>query len=166
MLSINTERLSLLEITEADCEFILELMNTAGWLKFIGDRGVKSVDQAKQYIENRIRSSYLEYGFGMNKIVLKSDDVPIGMCGLVKRDYLEGPDIGFAILPEYEGFGYAFEAAEAVLNHAIHELKLSNVMAITDPDNERSQKLIRKLGMKERSSIDPQGKSISMFSYR
>lgn len=150
---IETPRLLLKEFTSSDSEFIIELLNSPGWLKYIGTRNVSSAEDAVNYIENRIRRSYLESGFGFYKIELRTNGAIAGMCGLVKRDSLEEVDIGFALLPQYENNGYAFEASEAVMNFAKEKLKLHRLAAITVPYNNSSVKLLEKLGMKFERTI-------------
>lgn len=150
---IETPRLLLKEFTSEDSEFIIKLLNSPGWLKYIGSRSVKTKEDAVNYIQNRIRRSYLESGFGFYKIELRANGAKAGMCGLVKRASLDEVDIGFALLPEYENNGYAFEASEAVMNFAKEKLKLHRLAAITVPYNNSSVKLLEKLGMKFERTI-------------
>lgn len=150
---IETPRLLLKEFTSDDSEFIIKLLNSPGWLKYIGSRSVKTKEDAVNYIQNRIRRSYLESGFGFYKIELRANGTKAGMCGLVKRASLDEVDIGFALLPEYENNGYAFEASEAVMNFAKEKLKLHRLAAITVPYNNSSVKLLEKLGMKFERTI-------------
>src|SRR5689334_7517012 len=128
---LETERLILREITSEDALFILELLNTPSFKKYIGDRGVRSVDDASAFIETRYRKSYRDHGYGLYAVELKPDNTPVGMCGFVRRDTLPGPDIGFAFLPEYEGKGYGFESASAVLNFGQEILGFGRILAIT-----------------------------------
>lgn len=150
---IETPRLILREFTVDDGEFILELLNSPGWLKNIGSRSIKTKEDAINYIENRIRKSYTDSGFGFYIMILKTDNSKTGMCGLVKRQSLEDIDIGFALLPQYENNGYAFEAAEAVMIYAKDQLDLKKLAAITIPNNNSSIKLLEKLGMKFKKTI-------------
>ena len=113
-----TERLWVEEANADDVKFIYALLNSPNWLRFIGDRGIRSLDDALEYIESAMIKSYRENGFGLYKLVLKADQKPIGLCGLLKRPVFDHPDIGFAVLPEYEGKGLVFEAAKAILEHA------------------------------------------------
>src|SRR4051812_35075296 len=101
--------------SETDAEFIFELLNTPKFKKFIGDRGVGSSEEAAEFIDTRYRESYLEHGYGLYTVELKGSGTSVGLCGFVRRDTLPGPDIGFAFLPEYEGLGYGFESADAVM---------------------------------------------------
>lgn len=152
---IETERLFLENAAVADSAFFLALMNSSTWLKFIGDRGVYSETLAKAYIKERLIHSYIEHGFGLWKMVEKQHLFPIGVCGLVKRDFLAHADLGFALLPAYEGQGYAIEAANATLFYAMNHLKLNPIMALTSQENERSRKLLLKIGMHGIGTVRP-----------
>jgi RimJ/RimL family protein N-acetyltransferase len=144
--NLETKRLILRGFTLNDATFIISLLNTPGWLQFIGDRNVKTQEQARAYLLNGPLKSYHENGFGLCMVELKSDGTPIGMCGLLKRDYLESPDIGFALMPEYSRMGYAFEAANAIVSYAKEILKLNGLMAITMQSNKSSIGLLEKVG--------------------
>jgi RimJ/RimL family protein N-acetyltransferase len=141
-----TERLTLRRLTGQDAEFMLEVLNDPSFLRFIGDRGVRTAEQARDYILKGPVESYERLGYGMYLAELKDRHVPIGLCGLVKRDYLPQPDIGFAFLPAFRSKGYAFEAANALIKHAREEVGLSQVLAITSQDNVASISMLRKLG--------------------
>jgi RimJ/RimL family protein N-acetyltransferase len=143
-----TERLKIRDFTLDDAEFIIKLLNTEGWLKYIGDRNVKTTEQAIKYLENGPFKSYQDHGFGLWMVESKSDSQPVGMCGILKRNYLPNPDIGFAFLPEFNGLGYAFEAAMATMNYAKNVLTITVIDAITLEANSRSIKLLEKIGMK------------------
>ena len=142
---LETDRLILREFTTDDAPFILKLLNSQGWLEFIGDRGIKNTDDAKNYIETRLINGYTTNGFGLYLIELKKDKASIGMCGLLKRDGLDDIDIGFALSPEFSGNGYAFEAAAGTLIFAKNSLKLNRIVAITTLNNKSSINLLRKL---------------------
>jgi RimJ/RimL family protein N-acetyltransferase len=144
---LETRRLTLRQFKNEDARFILELVNTPGWLEFIGDRNIHTEEDAINYLQNGPIKSYRENGFGSSMVELK-DGTAIGMCGILKRDCLENPDIGFAFLPVYIGKGYAFEMAKATLDHATHQLKLNTICAITDPNNKRSIQLLEKIGLR------------------
>ena len=144
---IETERLIMSKLIVDDAPFVFRLVNEPSWLQHIGDRGVKNMDDARKYIIDGPMKSYETNGFGLYLVKLK-DNTPIGMCGILKRDTLNDPDIGFAFLPEYTGMGYAYESAFAVLNYGKTALGLTRIVAITSPDNSRSGKLLEKLGMK------------------
>ena len=143
---LETERLVLREITVDDSEFILDLLNQPKYLKYIGDKGVRTVEDAATFIENLIRKSYRDNGYGHYVVHLRDDPTPMGTCGYVRRDSLPDPDIGFAFLPQFEKRGYAFESADAVLKYGLEVLGFKRVLAITTPDNESSGRLLEKLG--------------------
>lgn len=145
---LETERLRLREFTLDDTRFIIELLNSPGWIKFIGDRNVKSEDEAVHYLQNGPLKSYKQNGFGLCLVEKKEDEMAIGMCGIIKRDNIENPDIGFAFLPGFYGYGYAFEIASATLSYAIHKLAIPKIAAITLPENLRSIRLLEKVGFK------------------
>jgi RimJ/RimL family protein N-acetyltransferase len=137
---------------------MLALLNEPSWLRFIGDRGVRSLEQARAYIENGAMENYARLGFGFYLVESKADGRALGMCGLAQRDYLAHPDLGFAFLPEFAGQGYAYEAACAVLMYAKEQLKLTRILATTRLDNVRSIQLLEKLGMQlEKVFLHPEG---------
>jgi RimJ/RimL family protein N-acetyltransferase len=150
---LETERLRLREFTPEDASFIIELVNSPGWLKYIGDRNIKTTDQARAYLENGPIKSYHDNGFGLWMVENKVINTPIGMCGILKRETLEHLDLGFAFLPEYMGKGYAFEAATATLTFAKEKLNVQTLCAITVPDNQNSIKLLQKVGMRFNNRI-------------
>jgi RimJ/RimL family protein N-acetyltransferase len=147
MFTLTTERLVLRKIATSDAAFILRLLNEPSFLQFIGDKGVRSLDDARQYILNGPIASYEAHGFGLYLVTLKSDETPIGMCGLLKRATLKDVDIGFAFVPEFWNKGYALEAAAAVMNYGKDVLKLPRIVAITNKDNHASAKLLNKIGL-------------------
>lgn len=144
---LETERLVLRRLTEGDADFILRLLNEPSWIRFIGDRGVRTLEGAREYIARGPAASYERHGFGLYLVGLKGGGAPAGICGLIKRDALEDADIGFAFLPEFWGRGYAYEAAAATLGHAQRDLGLKRVAAVVAPDNESSIRLLEKLGL-------------------
>jgi len=161
---IETETLVLCEQTEEDAAFILELVNSRGWLKYIGDRGIKTIDEARNYIINGAMKSYAQNGFGLYLVKIKDGDMPAGVCGLIKREGLEHVDIGFAFLDKYSGKGYAFEAASAVMRYAKDVLQLSIIAAITTADNEPSIKLLNRIGLTYKGMVMlPQGEEKLML---
>jgi RimJ/RimL family protein N-acetyltransferase len=144
---LQTARLQLRQLTTADTDFIIELLNSPGFLRFIGDRNVRTTAQATGYLVNGPLKSYADNGFGLFLVALKDTQAPIGICGLIKRDFLEYIDIGFAFLPEYTAQGYAFEIATATMQYARTSLHIQTIAAIVDPTNERSINLLQKLGL-------------------
>lgn len=143
-----TERLVLRRMTADDAEFICKLVNEPSFLRFIGDKGVRNEADAVQYIQNGPVANYQRFGFGQYVVELKNERVPIGMCGLTRKDALPAPDVGFAFLPEFWSKGYAFEAASAVMTYSRNVLGLRKLVAVTLPDNESSIKLLEKIGLK------------------
>ncbi|PFK31209.1 GNAT family N-acetyltransferase [Bacillus cereus] len=164
---LETERLTLRLQTSDDAAFILELLNDPSWLRFIGDRGVKTLEDARSYILNGPIRMYEQFGFCLFLVERKTDHLPIGICGLVKRDTLEDVDIGFAFLPKYWGKGYAYEAASAVMAHGKDTLGLNRIVGITTQDNYASAKLLKKVGLQFERLIqfsnDPEELNLFVF---
>lgn len=160
---IETSRLLLRPPTIDDAGFLLRLVNEPSWLQYIGDRNVHSLEEAENYLLNGSIRSYNERGFGFDIVILKSSEAPIGMVGLVKRDFLDHVDLGFAFVPEHTGQGYAFEAANAMMHHAFHNLGLEKLAAITSPDNERSIRLLKKLGFSLEITITVDSDELLLF---
>lgn len=160
-----TQRLHLEKLALADSPFIFKLVNEPGWIKFIGDRGIRNMEDAEAYIINGPQKSYADFGFGLFKVSLQNG-TPIGLCGLLQRDYLDHPDIGFAFLAEYTGKGFALEAAEATMQYANETLNEKTIMATTLPENEKSISLLEKLGLRFvkmlKTSLD--GPEVKLFS--
>jgi [ribosomal protein S5]-alanine N-acetyltransferase len=148
MFELETDRLRLRRLTLDDAPFILRLVNEPSWLRFIGDRGVRNLDEARQYITGGPMRLYEKYGFGLFLVERRDDGIPLGLCGLIKRDTLPDVDIGFAFLPEYWGQGYAREAAAATLRDAKTRHGLSRVVAITSLDNTASGRVLETIGMR------------------
>ena len=151
---LETERLSLRWMTLDDAEFIMRLVNEPSWLEFIGDKGVRSLDDARNYLRTGPMDLYARYGFGHYLVERRTDGLAIGMCGLIKRDTLPDVDLGFAFLPEHWGKGYAFEAGAAVLEHGYRQFGLQRIVAITSPHNESSIKLLERMGLRYEGLID------------
>ena len=166
MTILETERLRLLKMVVADAEFIHGLMNDPAYLEYIGDKGVKTVADAENFLANRAIKSYDENGFGHYIVELKSDGTPIGTCGYVKRDELDDPDIGFAFLPEFRKHGYALESAKAILDFGIDVLGFKKLSAITTQHNDRSGLLLEKLGFSfERLISMSNGDELRLFTF-
>jgi RimJ/RimL family protein N-acetyltransferase len=147
MTVLETDRLILRRMRATDAEFILRLLNEPSWLEFIGDKGVRNLDDARNYILDGPVKMYERFGFGMYLAELKANGVPLGMCGLIKRDTLPDVDIGFAFLPEFWGRGYAYEAACAVMDYGRRIFGLKRIVAITAPGNATSIRLLEKMGL-------------------
>lgn len=143
-----TERLRLRRLTLDDAPFILDLVNQPSWLENIGDKGVRDLDGARDYLRNGPLAMYEQRGFGLYCIECASDGAAMGLCGLIKRDTLDDVDIGYALLPQYWGQGYAREAAAATLAHGVRDFHLQRVVAITSPGNASSTRLLESLGFR------------------
>ena len=182
---LETERLILREVNEGDDAFMLDLLNQPSFIRFIGDRNVRNLEESRDFIESRYRASYRDHGFGLYAVELKTElayendsaleirnpkseirNPVIGICGFVRRASLPHADIGFAFLPQFERKGYAFESASAVMNYGRNVLGLKRVLAITSLDNESSIKLLGKLGFKFEGIITLSGdtEEIKLFA--
>lgn len=142
---LTTSRLILRHLSVYDVDFIIELVNTPDWIKFIGDRNIHTTEDAKAYILNGPLQSYQTYGYGLSLILLKDCFTPIGLCGCLNRDYLSSPDLGYALLPSYYKQGYALEICRAVLENVSNTHHITKVHAITLPTNISSVNLLHKL---------------------
>jgi RimJ/RimL family protein N-acetyltransferase len=163
---LETERLILRRFTVEDGKFILELLNEPSWLQFIGDKGVRTLEDARDYILKSLVAMYERLGFGLYLTELKGEGVPVGMCGLIKRDSLEDVDIGFAFLPKFWGKGYAYESASAVMAYGKRTFGLNRIVAITSPDNYGSARLLEKLGFnfEKMVKLPDDSEEISLFA--
>jgi len=155
----SSARLNLREATAEDDTFFFELLNSPNWIEHIGDRNISSTKDAQAYIEKSLITSYQKNGFGLYVMELKSNLQPIGICGLVDRPSLDFPDIGFAILPDFERQGYTMEAAEATMGFA-KQMKVEKILAITSPSNLGSQKIIKNLGLKLVGNLDGDARTL------
>lgn len=166
MIVLETERLILRKLSVDDAEFVLELLNEPSFLRHIGDKGVRNLEDARGYILNRLIASYERNGYGLYLVEIKESGIPIGISGLVKRDTLPDADIGFAFLPEYWARGYAVESALAVMKYARETLKLDRILAITSPDNEASAKLLGKIGLRfdRMITLSDDGDEVRLFT--
>lgn len=147
MLVLQTGRLRLRHMTLDDAAFMLGMLNDPAWHRYIGDRGIRTIEGAREHIRNGPMAMVARFGFGFHVVELKEDGRPIGVCGLAKRDFLDDVDIGYAFLPQYGGQGYAYEAAQGVLAHA-RELGLTRLVATVVPENAASIRLLEKLGLR------------------
>ena len=163
---LETERTILRQVTETDAGFILDLLNQPSFIKYIGDRNVRSVKQASEYIESRFIGSYKQFGFGMWAVELKENITTIGICGFVRRETLPGADIGFAFLPQFFRNGYAFETAEATMRFGREKLNFNHILAITSLNNDPSVRLLEKLNFRfERLiKISDDAEELKLFS--
>ncbi len=161
---LETNRLWLTEFTLEDAAFILRLLNEPSWLEFIGDRNVHTLEEARQYLLRGAIRSYSTYGFGPWRMTLKTTEETVGMCGLFKRDYLDDVDLGFALLPEHTGNGYAAEVAEATVRYAFHSLGLQRIKAFTTQKNFSSLKLLRKIGFRDDGVLHLDGEELYLLT--
>ena len=148
MQTLHTERLTIRPFTEDDAAFIVELLNDADWLRFIGDKNVHSLDDARRYLRNGPIAMAARHGHALACVERRSDGQALGMCGLIKRDSLDDVDLGFAFLPAARGHGYAREAAAAVLRFGFDALALRRIVAITDVDNAASARVLEAVGLR------------------
>jgi RimJ/RimL family protein N-acetyltransferase len=167
MTVLETERLTLRRLTEEDAPFMLALLNEPSFLRFIGDRKVRTLDDARSYILKGPVEMYERHGHGLYLTSLKPEGTPIGMCGLIKRDGLADVDIGFAFLPAFWGRGYAFEAASAVLADGQAGLGLRRIVAITAQDNQSSIRLLERIGLnfERRIQLNGEGPELNLFAW-
>lgn len=169
-----TERLEVRRLGEGDAPFVLELVNEPGWLEHIGDRGIRALADAVEYVRGGPARSYAEHGFGLYRIGLRrrvdgpevdeggASTEPIGICGLLKRDTLPDPDLGFALLARHEGRGYATEAGAAVLAHEAVRCGLRRVLAITSPGNRASMRVLEKIGFRSDGTVAQVGEASAL----
>jgi [ribosomal protein S5]-alanine N-acetyltransferase len=166
---LETERLVLRRFSHGDAALILELLNDPLWIRYIGDRHVRSLEDARLYLEKGPLRSYAVHGYGLWRVERKSDGRALGACGLVKREALPDADLGFALLERHRGSGYALEAATGTLRHAREALGLERILAIATAANERSARLLSKLGFVRGGAIDwngDPGDPVDLWEYR
>lgn len=163
---ITTERLVLAPFTADDAPFIVALLTDPDWLRYIGDRGVRTEEEARGYLAAGPLASYAAHGFGLYRVARRDTGVPIGMCGLLRRETLPDVDLGFAFLPAYRGQGYAREAAAATLAYARGTLGLARILAIVSPENAASIRVLEALGMGREGVVRLQagGDALCLFS--
>ena len=166
MIVTRTERLSLRWLEPSDGAFILQLVNDPDWLRYIGDRGIRTLADAEAYIETGPRAMYARLGFGLYAISVNRGRHLIGMCGLIQRDTLPHIDIGYALLPAFRGHGYALEAAQACVALARDTFKVHRLLAIASPDNAASARLLNKLGMQLEQTLElvPGSSPVAMYA--
>lgn len=162
---IETERLLLKAIDQSDAAFECELLNTPKFIAYIGDRNVRSEDEAAVYIKEKMLPQFERLGYGNYVVIRKDDNIKLGTCGLFGREGLDGIDIGFAFLPQYEGYGYAFEAASRLKEEAFSKFGLHTICAITTVDNTSSRRLIEKLGLQFIKIIKLEGDDTELMYY-
>jgi len=163
--TIVTERLMMSHVTYADCGFIVELLNEPSFRRYIGDKGVRNLQDARRYLNDAYLAHYATHGYGLYRVSLRADDAPLGICGLVKREAFPEPDIGFAFLKAHWAKGYAFESATAVLQEARDVFGLTRILAIVDSENESSVKLLERLGFSFERMVRMPGESVDIRQY-
>lgn len=162
---LETERLILRRVTPEDAEFFVELLNEESFLRYIGDKGVRTVEDARRYILEGPVRSYERFGFGLYLVERKETGEPIGFCGLLKRDFLEDVDVGYAFLPRFWSKGYAFESASAVMAYGRDVLGLDRIVAVVNPDNAGSIRVLEKIGLRFERMISWQnGAEVKLFT--
>ena len=162
---VETERLIIRTTQLTDEQFIYDLLNTPNWIRYIGDRKIKTLQDASAYIENRMLSALREFGFSNNTIIRKSDQRKIGVCGLYKKEGLEYHDIGFALFPEFGGQGYALEACDRLIDYSRQKFNIKQIQAITLEENTASQKLLKRLGFTHQGAVflEEEGEELLLY---
>jgi len=162
---VETDRLALRRLTHADAPFLVRLLNDPSFLRFIGDRGVRSEEDAIRYLDGGPLASYREHGFGLYLVASRPGGTPVGICGLLKRETLSDVDLGFAFLPEFWSRGYATESARAVLEHG-RSLGIDRIVAVTTADNSGSVHVLQKLGLRASGTVklSKNGPELLLFS--
>ena len=166
MVIVKTSRLTIRHLNHGDAAFINELVNQPAWLEHIGDKGVHNLNDARDYITNGPLAMYRDHGFGLFIVENTTTNQPVGICGLIKRDTLPLPDIGFALLPDHCSKGYAFEAANAVIQIACKELKIKKILAVATFNNHSSIRLLAKLGFEFQEKMHDNGKGLNVYCYQ
>ena len=167
-MTIRTKRLRIEPISLDDASFVLELVNTEGWIKNIGQRNVNSIADAQKYISEKMITHFESHGYGNNKMIdIKSGEI-VGCVSLYNREKVEGVDIGFALLPKFYHQGYAFEGASALLKHGLENLKLKYITGFTTPENRLSQSLLKKLGFSLKNEFiwEETGETLLLYEYK
>jgi len=166
MLIVETSRLILRHIVTDDAAFILALLNDPSFLQYVGDKKVRNLESAKNYIVEGPVASYESFGYGLYLVELTRNREPIGICGILRRDFHDHAELGFALMPGYRGNGYAVEAVQATVDFARDKLRLTQIIAITDPGNVNSIKVLEKLGMTfdKRLELPGADKQLNLYS--
>ena len=153
---LQTERTIVTRITLQDAPFFVRLLNTPEWKRYVGDRDVKNVEEAEEYLANGLIAAYEMHGFSYYLVRLR-DSTPIGICGFLKKPHLDNPDFGYALLPEFHGRGLAWESSQAILEYGIDAFQLTTIDAEVQPDNARSIMLLDRLGFKHTDQVVSSG---------
>jgi len=163
---LETERLSMRRLTLDDAGLMLAIWNDPAFVFHVGDRGIRTIAEARKNMSEGALKLYEDYGYGPYRVALKSDDTAVGSCGLFRREGLKDADIGYGFLPEFCRRGYAYESARAVLEHARADIGLARIIAIVSPDNAASIGLTEKLGLRfeKTARLPGEGKDVSLYS--
>lgn len=161
-----TERLILRHFQLSDAEFIIRLLNEESFIRYISDKKVRTRADAENYLINGPIASYTTYGFGLNMVELKESGKAVGMCGILKRPELDYPDLGYALLAEHWGHGYACEAAEGALNDGLSNHSLRHILAVTLPENKSSNALLKKIGFNQIGELELHNSPNNLYEYR
>ena len=165
MIVCESERLIIRQFTLADAAFMLRLLNEESFIHNITDKNVRNITQAEKHLQEGPMASYEKLGFGLCLVELKTTRCPIGICGLLKREELEHPDLGYAFFPEYCGKGYALEAADLILKQQLPRYSLTTVLAITSPENHSSNRLLQKVGFKQTGMMELYNSQNNLYEY-
>lgn len=164
--SYSTDRLLLRPTTLDDVELFYQMYNSPKWLQYIGDRNIKTLGDATQYMTEKVLPPYEQNGYGSYTIIRHDDQVKVGSCGIYHREGLSHADIGYALLPDHEGNGYAYEASAKLLELAEHSFHLTTINAITSKENLASQKILTKLGLKQTGTVTLPNDDEELFLYQ
>lgn len=161
-----TDRLILRHFKISNTEYIFRQLNEKSFIEYIADKKIADLSKAESYLKNGPITSYQKFGFGLNMIILKGSKTPIGMCGIINRAELKHPDLGFALLPEFWGKGYAREACVAILNDGLRTHDIKTVLGVAAPENQASNILLLKLGFSFTKSIMLYGSCNNLYEYK
>ena len=165
-MSFRSDRLIIRPTLEQDSDLIYQLMNSPKFIKYVGDRQLYYVENAEKYIQDKMLPQLHSHGYSNYSLINKKNSAKIGICGLYDREGLDGIDIGFGILPEFEGLGYAFESSSRIIKAAFDELEIPEIKAITTKENVSSESLLLKLGFKLNRTIVLPNESDELLSYK
>ena len=166
MVELETERLVIRQFNLQDDAFVLQLLNEEAFLNFIGDKDVRTLEDARNYLSDGPIASYEAHGYGLFLVAEKSSGDPVGMCGLLRRDDQEHPDIGFAFLAEFHSKGFAYESGEAVMKLGHVTMKIGTIVGFVDPKNDRSIRLLERLGLDFVGEVEFAGSTSPTSLYR
>ena len=158
-----SDRLNMCLLTLDDAPFMQELLNSPGWKQYIGDRGIRSESHARQYLRGVLLKGYLDWGFGYYAIRMKTSGQPVGICGFTEKKYLDHPDIGYALLPQFTSRGFAIESTKACLEYGLKNHDINTVQAVVLKENHRSIKLLERLGFEHQNQVEHDGEELELY---